>query len=135
MIRRPPRSTRTDTLFPYTTLFRSDRRADEGAEGNPRAADRGRYSAARDHHHPAARPRRRPRRDDGGAQPDNPHRDAGRYRPECGEILAVRPPDPDPGAAVRRFAPQPRDDGESARPDLDLNHGAADIGRARKSVV
>src|SRR3546814_7083972 len=28
MIRRPPRSTRTDTLFPYTTLFRSGR-------GNP----------------------------------------------------------------------------------------------------
>src|SRR3546814_13179451 len=28
MIRRPPRSTRTDTLFPYTTLFRSpDHRA------------------------------------------------------------------------------------------------------------
>src|SRR3546814_14430033 len=27
MIRRPPRSTRTDTLFPYTTLFRSSRRA------------------------------------------------------------------------------------------------------------
>src|SRR3546814_8876642 len=26
MIRRSPRSTRTDTLFPYTTLFRSDRR-------------------------------------------------------------------------------------------------------------
>src|SRR3546814_9784170 len=25
MIRRPPISTRTDTLFPYTTLFRSDR--------------------------------------------------------------------------------------------------------------
>src|SRR3546814_2424690 len=25
MIRRPPRSTRTDTLFPYTTLFRSHR--------------------------------------------------------------------------------------------------------------
>src|SRR3546814_10645171 len=25
MIRRPPRSTRTDTLFPYTTLFRSDK--------------------------------------------------------------------------------------------------------------
>src|SRR3546814_15744482 len=28
MIRRPPRSTRTDTLFPYTTLFRSGRRAE-----------------------------------------------------------------------------------------------------------
>src|SRR3546814_6387853 len=27
MIRRPPRSTRTDTLFPYTTLFRSPCRA------------------------------------------------------------------------------------------------------------
>src|SRR3546814_6902542 len=27
MIRRPPRSTRTDTLFPYTTLFRSIRKA------------------------------------------------------------------------------------------------------------
>src|SRR3546814_1868165 len=26
MIRRPPRSTRTDTLFPYTTLFRSQLR-------------------------------------------------------------------------------------------------------------
>src|SRR3546814_15429183 len=28
MIRRPPRSTRTDTLFPYTTLFRSPPRLD-----------------------------------------------------------------------------------------------------------
>src|SRR3546814_13805066 len=27
MIRRPPRSTRTDTLFPYTTLFRSANKA------------------------------------------------------------------------------------------------------------
>src|SRR3546814_15670612 len=37
MIRRPPRSTRTDTLFPYTTLFRSrglaDRRRDVVAAG------------------------------------------------------------------------------------------------------
>src|SRR3546814_3540556 len=31
MIRRPPRSTRTDTLFPYTTLFRSHRRKAESA--------------------------------------------------------------------------------------------------------
>src|SRR3546814_11178844 len=29
MIRRPPRSTRTDTLFPYTTLFRSPQRLRE----------------------------------------------------------------------------------------------------------
>src|SRR3546814_1217351 len=45
MIRRPPRSTRTDTLFPYTTLFRSGlgwqrirpqepARGDETAEGS-----------------------------------------------------------------------------------------------------
>src|SRR3546814_17530938 len=37
MIRRPPRSTRTDTLFPYTTLFRSfpvfDDLAKEGCSG------------------------------------------------------------------------------------------------------
>src|SRR3546814_1920226 len=31
MIRRPPRSTRTDTLFPYTTLFRSPRLAQPAA--------------------------------------------------------------------------------------------------------
>src|SRR3546814_14608476 len=29
MIRRPPRSTRTDTLFPYTTLFRSRGQSDQ----------------------------------------------------------------------------------------------------------
>src|SRR3546814_14513876 len=32
MIRRPPRSTRTDTLFPYTTLFRSDQNLAEVLE-------------------------------------------------------------------------------------------------------
>src|SRR3546814_12972657 len=31
MVRRPPRSTRTDTLFPYTTLFRSAEEAEEEA--------------------------------------------------------------------------------------------------------
>src|SRR3546814_1097604 len=39
MIRRPPRSTRTDTLFPYTTLFRSPRpgwRRCRGGPGSPR---------------------------------------------------------------------------------------------------
>src|SRR3546814_7244392 len=30
MIRRPPRSTRTDTLFPYTTLFRSELNGEDG---------------------------------------------------------------------------------------------------------
>src|SRR3546814_6086233 len=32
MIRRPPRSTRTDTLFPYTTLFRSHEDLPDAAE-------------------------------------------------------------------------------------------------------
>src|SRR3546814_8225667 len=36
MIRRPPRSTRTDTLFPYTTLFRSLARADDRGGGGGR---------------------------------------------------------------------------------------------------
>src|SRR3546814_18337901 len=33
MKRRPPRSTRTDTLFPYTTLFRSSRKDVDAEEG------------------------------------------------------------------------------------------------------
>src|SRR3546814_8154314 len=43
MIRRPPRSTRTDTLFPYTTLFRSARHHHSGvsAAHRPRAAAEG----------------------------------------------------------------------------------------------
>src|SRR3546814_10091263 len=35
MIRRPPRSTRTDTLFPYTTLFRSQLAVVHGRAGIP----------------------------------------------------------------------------------------------------
>src|SRR3546814_2792440 len=36
MIRRPPRSTRTDTLFPYTTLFRSIARSCRAGDGGVR---------------------------------------------------------------------------------------------------
>src|SRR3546814_18140688 len=36
MIRRPPRSTRTDTLFPYTTLFRSPEAIVVGGPGAAR---------------------------------------------------------------------------------------------------
>src|SRR3546814_6847875 len=46
MIRRPPRSTRTDTLFPYTTLFRS------GREQQRQAADQ---SDRGTHHRKGAR--------------------------------------------------------------------------------
>src|SRR3546814_12810709 len=42
MIRRPPRSTRTDTLFPYTTLFRSaaERGNGDRHEGEQKHRDR-----------------------------------------------------------------------------------------------
>src|SRR3546814_11631935 len=61
MIRRPPRSTRTDTLFPYTTLFRShirhaahhaieqiDRQADAAGRGAARSGLRGGLRPDRD---------------------------------------------------------------------------------------
>src|SRR3546814_16847672 len=38
MIPRPPRSTRTDTLFPYTTLFRSSRRHGDRPRSRARLA-------------------------------------------------------------------------------------------------
>src|SRR3546814_12843873 len=39
MIRRPPRSTRTDTLFPYTTLFRSVEQIEAHNAGEPGVGD------------------------------------------------------------------------------------------------
>src|SRR3546814_13545999 len=53
MIRRPPRSTRTDTLFPYTTLFRSYlpvaevREGYDGATADPHEILQNRARAAR----------------------------------------------------------------------------------------
>src|SRR3546814_8928930 len=54
MIRRPPRSTRTDTLFPYTTLFRS--RASGGRAAPSRPCREGRCRAK--WRRPSARSRR-----------------------------------------------------------------------------
>src|SRR3546814_6266760 len=54
MIRRPPRATRTDTLFPYTTLFRSGRVEDRPVErrapphGGRGAVEGGRPAAGAD---------------------------------------------------------------------------------------
>src|SRR3546814_7096557 len=48
MIRRPPRSTRTDTLFPYTTLFRSvDRRVSPTLSSRARISTGGSRSVRR----------------------------------------------------------------------------------------
>src|SRR3546814_10322413 len=57
MIRRPPRSTRTDTLFPHTTLFRSGRpieiaRQDDVAATGERRGEALEGLAAHDHRPP-----------------------------------------------------------------------------------
>src|SRR3546814_11671523 len=64
MIRRPPRSTRTDTLFPYTTLFRSAADWPRPARAESAAGPLPRHSRHRsDLRRPAkARARRRHRR-------------------------------------------------------------------------
>src|SRR3546814_7370113 len=46
MIRRPPRSTRTDTLFPYTTLFRSEAGASESLAADLVTEDTSRFASA-----------------------------------------------------------------------------------------
>src|SRR3546814_6397040 len=71
MIRRPPRSTRTDTLFPYTTLFRSvlhverAARVDQQAEAVAPAQHRQRRGGGAIDVHPLD-----PRRGAGDAQRD-----------------------------------------------------------------
>src|SRR3546814_3334808 len=83
MIRRPPRSTRTDTLFPYTTLFRSRGRPERlpaRRTGRPRTA-----AAAAVHRF--AEEGQRSRRLGGGLGP--------RRRPGAGKL---RQPDPDRAA-------------------------------------
>src|SRR3546814_5043847 len=74
MIRRPPRSTRTDTLFPYTTLFRSSR-AQTVWNTAPFVAAPGRLRADR-------RASRRSRADRTGAhgRPADHRMGQGRYR-------------------------------------------------------
>src|SRR3546814_19429176 len=91
MFRRPPRSTRTDTLFPYTTLFRSlggERVTDGGAFVDDLDAVRlelremigGALPGGFDHANPAVDQRgaifgvrrRRQRREDGEIHPERP---------------------------------------------------------------
>src|SRR3546814_6849779 len=54
MIRRPPRSTRTDTLFPYTTLFRSRCLPREAGDLQGRRASRLDRAGGGQRHHCAA---------------------------------------------------------------------------------
>src|SRR3546814_18173424 len=85
MIRRPPRSTRTDTLFPYTTLFRS-----AGSDSPHAAAIRPHGYGRRSHG--AARPARQSAATDAAR--------SGRRRPK-GDRVSPRP-------VRRRSRGQPR---------------------------
>src|SRR3546814_2720824 len=95
MIRRPPRSTRTDTLFPYTTLFRSP-----GA--SPQAS-------ARDLSSPGGG-QQRPSPADGGGSGVS----AGPAAPAATGGRGLRRTDPHPSphrlSLVRRRPPSPPDD-------------------------
>src|SRR3546814_9629129 len=73
MIRRPPRSTRTDSLFPYTTLFRSPlpalRRRPVRARGHADQRRQGRCAVADRAPQPRRPPRPRADREDEGTDP------------------------------------------------------------------
>src|SRR3546814_14552238 len=110
MIRRPPRSTRTDTLFPYTTLFRSPdhlHRNDHAASGGP-----GRSAAVtvRGTVLPP-RARRGAGRGRGGADAAPDHH----VPPSAREVGAVEPPVP---VMVRRARSVPSSDGRHLPPAL-----------------
>src|SRR3546814_18745635 len=96
MIRRPPRSTRTDTLFPYTTLFRSaGTHARRTAAADAAVADDDPWLGQRGMRAPRAAPRRLPllappasRADRMGRHPAHgPPRPPGRHR------ICANPPD------------------------------------------
>src|SRR3546814_8174275 len=104
MIRRPPRSTRTDTLFPYTTLFRSPR------GGPPQGrAEVDSHHADHRRHEPegAAGPARAVRlRGERADRPDRPDADDEPRRQRTGDRLPRRVRLAE--RAARRLGPVPR---------------------------
>src|SRR3546814_8034965 len=98
MIRRPPRSTRTDTLFPYTTLFRSQRPA--GAHlGGYHPGRGGRELLSRLPAHRGERPPP-PRR----IAADHPRHDGDGGDPDRSEVGAGLPPEAHPEGKGFGFA-------------------------------
>ena len=85
------RATRSSTRWQTLPELRAPRVA--GDLSRPEIADQA-----------ALRSCRRARRDDQRAQPDDPHRDARRHRPEQRQILARRPPGADPRRRCPRIA-------------------------------
>src|SRR3546814_11771047 len=120
MIRRPPRATRTDTLFPYTTLFRSRRRTSAKPPETRRAAA---LAAARFFLKNRAAPRGRKRL---AARPPSKEKDHGRpcfgihhHRRDASRHGACRPRRDDPIGALghrmgRRALPPGRQERKSA---------------------
>src|SRR3546814_7228522 len=80
MIRQPPRSTRTDTLFPYTTLFRSEEHCSAKIACGLKSLLDGRQTVERGEfveHEPGAqtvRPRHRHEARDGQVRPERQER-------------------------------------------------------------
>src|SRR3546814_11535888 len=105
MVRRPPRSTRTDTLFPYTTLFRSGRRGRAGGGGavadQPAVRTRSRRAIAAALAGGARAPRVAGRLGDARARRARPKR-GGAWR--AAAAAAVREP---------RHAARPRENGKA----------------------
>src|SRR3546814_13569262 len=92
MIRRPPRSTRTDTLFPYTTLFRS--RREEGGDRRRRAlVDVGR---------PHVEGHRRDLEGEAGGKEHDADDEPDRRRRDAGELLRQRDEGGGAGTAVNQ---------------------------------
>src|SRR3546814_1840944 len=90
MIRRPPRSTRTDTLFPYTTLFRSPPR-DAGARrktDDQLHADAA-IALAVEHRHEARRRAGRVRHHGGAGFAHAQDGDAGRSEEHTSELQSL----------------------------------------------
>src|SRR3546814_4919296 len=112
MIRRPPRSTRTDTLFPYTTLFRSEvHQSVVGAERRRDAGERRPEHGERDDRQRADQDQREEaRRRSGGGEHGRASREAGTKkppkRPSGAQQKAIRSFSSGPGAGLSLRRPR-----------------------------
>src|SRR3546814_16860048 len=99
MIRRPPRSTRTDTLFPYTTLFRSKGTEEIGLKGTAIKGDGGNYPPTKlDYLRPvSARALRQPNT---AAPAGRTHQRTPHTAPTCQQATAASPSAPEIGRAA-----------------------------------
>src|SRR3546814_6776976 len=94
MIRRPPRSTRTDTLFPYTTLFRSPSSRSPNRRGPRTSASPPSASESKDQLDAPRQPQVHYKEEERGGEHHDEHNQGG-----CRRILTGRPRD------ARHFLP------------------------------